>query len=460
MAAWRLFSGDFNKNIWGKAFRWAKNGTSVRKVPATMKNSDGSNTTTLEETAHLLLDTFFPKENGPAYDIRNTPFRQYSKVVDQQRVKAAVWRMRPSKAPGLDGITAGMLRKAWPVLGRELTSLYDRCITQATFPEIWKCANLVVIPNAGKTDLTNPKAYRPISLLPTMGKALETLIIQDMEEETGLNEHRQQHGFIPGKSTITALTEVNEWVDASKCRYVFRAFLDITGAFDNVGWRPVLSRLEDMGASNRTLNITNSYLTNRTVRLRLENHEYVRQLQRGCPQGSQLGPTLWKVAMTGLNELRLDDTASMTLYADDIALLVGAARPHTAFGRIEKYMDALKAWAERFSLTFSPTKSQLLSLKGGLKPMYSVGFGSKADDPRIHASDTVRYLGVIMDPRRSYWHHIQYLKDKSKNLYTRLRCMTSANWGMGRDVAKIIYEAVYLPRITYAAQIWMPGCYL
>jgi len=36
-------------------------------------------------------------------------------------------------------------------------------------------------------------------------------------------------------STITALREANAWVDDSTCRYVFEVFLDIIGAFDNVG---------------------------------------------------------------------------------------------------------------------------------------------------------------------------------------------------------------------------------
>jgi len=38
--------------------------------------------------------------------------------------------------------------------------------------------------------------------------------------------------------------------------------------------------------------------------------------------------------------------------------------------------------------------------------------------------------------------------------------MTSANWGMGRLAAKIIYEAVFLPRITYATEVWSEGCRL
>lgn len=38
--------------------------------------------------------------------------------------------------------------------------------------------------------------------------------------------------------------------------------------------------------------------------------------------------------------------------------------------------------------------------------------------------------------------------------------MTSANWSMGRLAARSIYEAAFLPRVTYASEIWVAGCTL
>jgi len=99
-----------------------------------------------------------------------------------------------------------------------------------------------------------------------------------------------------------------------------------------------------------------------------------------------------------------------------------------------------------------------MSIKGGLKPNYSVGFGTGLHAPVIRASETVKYLGVILDPRQSYWDHVESLKDKNKDIYRRLRQMTSANWGMSRNAAKTIYQAVFLPRVTYAAEIWEKAC--
>jgi len=263
MAAWRCFANDININAWGKAFKWAKNGSKRPNIPSTMTGINGETTNSWDDTAELILNTFFPAEGDQTGIARKGPLNAYHKEVDANRVKAAIWRMSPKKAPGPDGLTAQILRKTWPVLGQEITNLFERCIREATFTESWKEAKLVVIPKPGKEDLASPKSFRPISLLPVLGKALETLIIQNLVEETELDTYEQQHGFVAGRSTITAIRELYEWTKDNKCRHVMGAFLDITGAFDNVKWSSVLSRLQDIGSSLRTLRIVQSYLQDR-----------------------------------------------------------------------------------------------------------------------------------------------------------------------------------------------------
>jgi len=309
LEAWRCFVGDINANTWGKAFSWAKNGSRSKKVPSTMVRPDGVMTKTIDETADVLLESFFPRERHKRNLMKSGPLEAYDGEINAERVKAAIWRMRPGKAPGADGITAGLLRKAWPVLGDDIVRLFRACLVEASFPRSWKRAELVVLLKQGKKDVTSPKSYRPISLLPTLAKALETLIIQDLEMETELNSYDQQHGFVPGKSTVVAMRSLNDWVKNSNSRHVIGVFLDITGAFDNVGWFPLLSRLDAIGASLRTIRLIQNYLGNRTASLKIEGSWYSSTIERGCPQGSQLGPTLWKVAMTDIKNIRLDNTA-------------------------------------------------------------------------------------------------------------------------------------------------------
>jgi len=84
-------------------------------------------------------------------------------------------------------------------------------------------------------------------------------------------------------------------------------------------------------------------------------------------------------------------------------------------------------WAKDYGLRFSPAKTQMMSVKGGLKPGYDVGFDTGPAAPRIVASGTVKYLGVHLDPRCTFWEHVKTLKSKSGGLYGRLRRMTSTN---------------------------------
>jgi len=101
-----------------------------------------------------------------------------------------------------------------------------------------------------------------------------------------------------------------------------------------------------------------------------------------------------------------------------------------------------------------------MTIKGGLKPLYSVKFGTNENDQEIQASEKVKYLVVVLDPRQSFWEHVASLREKNKTMYKRLRSMTSANWGMGRLAAMTIYRAVFLRRITYASEIWEDACHM
>lgn len=137
--------------------------------------------------------------------------------------------------------------------------------------------------------------------------------------------------------------------------------------------------------------------------------------------------------------------------------MAGAARPQTAFKRIEKELDVFKAWATELKLDFSSGKTQLLSLKGGFKPGYTIGFGTDVNDPRVMSTATTKYLGVLLDSRQSYWDHVVSVSQRSSTMYRRLRALYSANWGMGRAATRAIYRGVLLPRAAYAAEIWAEG---
>lgn len=107
-------------------------------------------------------------------------------------------------------------------------------------------------------------------------------------------------------------------------------YLDITGAFDNIKWLPMVIDLEGLGASAESVKNVSLYLEVRTVTLEVEGCREVKALQKGCPQGSRLGPFLWTVTMDRVLRIPWENHTSYIAYADDLVILVGVAHVETA----------------------------------------------------------------------------------------------------------------------------------
>ena len=89
------------------------------------------------------------------------------------------------------------------------TDVFNQCLTEGEFPNIWKLSELILIEKP-KKDALAPKAYRPVCLLDISGKLLKTLIKTRLERELKDKNilHNHQYGFRKGRSTIDAVSEV------------------------------------------------------------------------------------------------------------------------------------------------------------------------------------------------------------------------------------------------------------
>jgi len=94
------------------------------------------------------------------------------------------------KAPGMDLITAQMLKEL-PHQGlTHLLHILNAILRNSYWPTSLKKGQIIMIPKPGK-DPTDVSLYRPISLLPTISKVLEKLIYKQITKDTG------QQGWIP-----------------------------------------------------------------------------------------------------------------------------------------------------------------------------------------------------------------------------------------------------------------------
>lgn len=168
------------------------------------------------------------------------------------------------KAPGLDGVSAEMLRAIWRAIPEWLKRIYDVCLSTMCFPVAWKTARVIVLLKSPEKTRSDPGPYRPICLLSVLGKVLERMMVKRIERKKLCNRMCDaQYGFTVGRSTEGAWNRVLEWVNQSERKYVLGIFVDFKGAFDNLEWKCVLDKLREVGCEE--IGLWESYFNERYV---------------------------------------------------------------------------------------------------------------------------------------------------------------------------------------------------
>ena len=81
------------------------------------------------------------------------------------------------KAAGIDGLKPIVLKHLGDSAVTYLTQLLKASILLRYVPKCWRESTVIYIPKPGKDNYSDPKAYRPISLLTCILKVLEKLIL-------------------------------------------------------------------------------------------------------------------------------------------------------------------------------------------------------------------------------------------------------------------------------------------
>lgn len=91
---------------------------------------------------------------------------------------------------------------------------------------------------------------------------------------------------------------MNEWVDTGGHSAWIQ--VDIAGAFDNA-WHPaIIIEMILAGMPGYIINIVRNYLKNRQAVITIQHMDFTIKAEKGCPQGSILGPFLWNLVISKL----------------------------------------------------------------------------------------------------------------------------------------------------------------
>ena len=107
-----------------------------------------------------------------------SPTSIYLKPTDPYEIKCAINKLCLSKASGYDDILPFFLKTAADIIAFPLAKIINKCISFGIFPNKLKVAKVIPVYKSGPA--ASPGNYRPISLLSSLSKIFERIILNRM----------------------------------------------------------------------------------------------------------------------------------------------------------------------------------------------------------------------------------------------------------------------------------------
>ena len=280
------------------------------------------------------------------------------------------------------------------------------------FPTQLKVAKVIPIHKTGsKTEVSN---YRPISLLSAFSKIFEKLmhkrVYNFLQRNSSLND--MQYGFRKQRSCEHALLVAqNELLTAlNKKQIALLLLIDFSKAFDMVNHDILLYKLSHYGIRGIANEWFRSYLKDREQYVSIcGQNSTKKKLKYSVPQGSILGPLLFIIYINDMPNI--NKLAKFILYADDANIIITGSSILEIEEIFNELSSALVNWVSQNELLLNIKKTNYMIFTR--KRNFEMGtFTPKIGNIPIERKPVARFLGVLVDEKLTWSHHIAAVKSK------------------------------------------------
>ena len=269
--------------------------------------------------------------------------------------------MKSKTSSGQDNISSELLKIGGEILAAPLTFIINKSIVDQKFPDFWKEAIVQPLHKKGSKD--ELKNFRPVSLLCVSGMVLEAVVKEQIEIHLESNKLLGdfQFGYRRNKSTATAVntmvcTAKNEM---NKGKTTGALMFDMSAAFDTVEMDTVSSKLKLLGASENAVRWIQSYLSNRSQKVRIgEEMSESEEINLGTPQGSRLSPLLFNILTCDL-DLYMKNGLCCN-FADDTSISVEAKSKNELVQKLERNAEGMEVFTSTNNLVLNASKTAFI----------------------------------------------------------------------------------------------------
>lgn len=362
------------------------------------------------------------------------------------------WTAGPDEVPFI------IFKRVAHIIIQPLVYLVNLTFSAGQFPSNLKSSKIIPVLKKGNVQLLDN--YRPIAVSSVFSKLLEYVFLEKLSNFLKINNiiTSNQHGFVSGKSTATAINSLYErilsGVDAGECPVGI--FCDLSRAFDCVDPKILCKKLNEYGIRGPPLEWIMSFLNNRQQFVsitykNINNTEKVNSesinIGLGVPQGSVLGPLLFVIYINDLNNLNM--CSHTTMYADDTSLVISEKTQDELELRCNNVLATLNDWFSQNNLYFNCNKTHSIIFHNRQKAVADLRL--KINNQSIVNSECVKFLGLDIDNNMTWNHHCNHICSKLSSILYQFRSLK--NVLTTRQLVNLYYAQVD-SRLRYGVCFW------
>jgi hypothetical protein len=284
-------------------------------------------------------------------------------------------------------------------------------------------------------------------------KSQRTFTLQRLRSNIGHKLQTNQYAYQKSVSTTDALLHAtHDWCESLDSRHISHitaAFIDMSKAFDRMDPKLLIKKLQALDTNPGLIHLIVNFLSDHRscVKFQQEQSTYS-TITMGAPQGTKLGPWLWLVY---IDDLRVSsDQCKLVKYADDLTLYSCLKKKDQSnIVCLQDELNHITDWATENNMLVNASKTKILHLTLS-EPKYNPQF--YMDGHLLASSTTAKLLGVTIDSRLTFSHHIDNM---CNSLASRLYAMRELKrLGLNSSGLLLYYTANIRSLLTYACPVW------